>query len=249
MQNARVIARLDIKSPNVVKGIQMVGFRKAGDPAALAQVYNAQGADELLMVDIVASLYQRDPDVALVRSVAKELSIPLTVAGGIRNLSHIDALLQAGADKVAINTYALEHPQFLFDAAQKFGSQCIVLSVEAKHMFGKTYEAYTNGGREHTGRDVVEWVQEAQELGIGEILLTAIDRDGTKKGLDPDLLERVQRIATVPVILSGGAKDAGSVRDAIDAGADAVAIASILHNGSCTIDMLKNALYAPHPHV
>lgn len=249
MQNARIIARLDIKSPNVVKGIRLVGFRKVGDPAALARIYNAQGADELLLVDIVASLYGRNPDTALVRHIAKELSVPLTVAGGIQSIAHIDALLQAGADKVAINSYALQCPEILSDAAKRFGSQCIVLSVEAKHIYGNTYEAYGNGGREHSHREVTEWISEAQNLGIGEILLTAVDRDGTRKGLDLDLLKIVQRIATVPVILSGGTKDPASIREAVQAGADAVAVASVLHSGSCTIDMLKNALYAPHSHV
>lgn len=242
MQNARIIARLDIKSPNVIKGIQMIGFRKAGDPVALARIYNTQGADELLMADIVASLYRRGPDTALVRQIAKELSLPLTVAGGISTLTHIDMLLQAGADKVAINSQAIRTPGFLAEASRQFGSQCIVLSVEAKHLQGECYEAYTDGGLEPSGRDVLTWIQEAQALGIGEILLTAIDRDGTRKGYDLDLLKSVQKVATVPLVLSGGAKDAASVRDALHAGADAAAVASILHDGSCTIETIKRVL-------
>lgn len=242
MQKTRLIARLDIKSPHTVKGIRMEGFRIQGDPSVLAQTYDKQGADEILMVDMVASLYQRDPDYALVRAIAKEITIPLTVAGGIASLAHIETLLHAGADKVAINTYAIRHPSFLREASDRFGSQCIVLSVEAKRRSAGSYDAYTDAGREQSGRNVLDWIREAQTLGIGEILLTAIDRDGTRTGCDVDLLQQVQAIATVPVILSGGIADAHSLQNAVHGGADAVAIASVLHDGTWTIGSLRDAL-------
>ncbi len=242
MQKVRIIPRLDIKSPNVIKGVRMIGFRRVGEPAALAKKYEEQGADELLIVDIVASLYQRDPDVETVRSVARELSVPLTVAGGIRSLRDIENLLREGADKVGINTHAVHVPHFLKEASDRFGSQCIVLCIDAKHRYEDTYEVYTDGGREPSGLDVRTWIQEAQSLGIGEILLTAIDRDGTKKGFDMRLLHLVSDIATVPVIFCGGASSAESVQEAALAGANAVAVASILHNDTCTVGMLKDAL-------
>lgn len=242
MQKTCLIARLDIKSPHTVKGIRMEGFRIQGDPSVLAQTYDKQGADEILMVDMVASLYQRDPDYALVRAIAKDITIPLTVAGGIASLAHIEALLHAGADKVAINTHAIRNPSLLREASDQFGSQCIVLSAEAKRQSAGLYEAYTNAGREHSGKEVLAWIREAQALGIGEILLTSVDRDGTRQGCDLDLLKAVCAIATVPVIVSGGIADARSIQSAVGNGADAVAVASILHDGTCTISSLRDAL-------
>ena len=239
----RIIPRLDIKGPNVVKGIHMEGLRVVGSPQALARKYYEQGADELIVMDIVASLYGRSPDFDLMRSVANELFIPLTMGGGIQSLKDINNFLRAGADKVAINTYAVRRPELLAEAVHQFGSQCIVLSVEAKRTTHGTWEPYTEGGREHSGLDALEWIQRALDLGVGEILLTSVDFDGTKKGFDAELLGAVTAFCPVPVVIHGGAKDADSLIQAIvDGHADAVALASILHYDETTIGNLKEAL-------
>lgn len=241
----RLIPRLDIKGPNVVKGIHMEGLRVMGDPVALAKKYYDQGADELVAMDIVASLYGRCPDFDLMRSVADELFIPLTMGGGIQSIRDINNFLRAGADKVAINTGAVRRPELLAEAVHEFGAQCIVLSVEAKRTKTGRWEAYTDGGREHSGLDVLEWIKRGLELGIGEILLTSVDFDGTRKGYDMELLGAVAAFAPVPVIIHGGAKDASSLRQAIQEGrADAVCMASILHYDEWTVGNLKKELTA-----
>jgi cyclase len=243
--NVRVIPRLDIKGPNVVKGIHMEGLRVVGEPRALARKYYEQGADELIAMDIVASLYGRSPDFALMRSIADELFIPLTMGGGIQSLHDINNFLRAGADKVAINTFATKHPGLLKDAVREFGSQCIVLSVEAKKTPAGWYEAYTEGGREHSQRNAIEWIKEALALGVGEILLTSVDTDGTRRGYDTELLSQVTAFAQVPVVIHGGAKDGDSLRGAIAEGrADAVSLATILHYDEATVGALKAHLTA-----
>ncbi len=241
----RVIPRLDIKGPHVVKGIHMEGLRVVGEPAAMARRYYEQGADELVVMDVVASLYGRSPDFLLMESIANELFIPLTMGGGIQSLRDINNFLRAGADKVALNTFATRRPELLSEAVRHFGSQCIVLSVEAKRSGTGTWEAYTDGGREHSGRDAVEWIRQALELGVGEILLTSVDADGTHKGYDMELLRAVTTFADVPVVIHGGAKDASSLLQAVREGhADAVAVASILHYGDASVGQLKNELSA-----
>lgn len=241
--NIRLIPRLDIKGPNVVKGIHMEGLRVVGEPRALARKYYEQGADELIAMDIVASLYGRSPDFDLMRAIANELFIPLTMGGGIQSLHDINNFLRAGADKVAINTFATKRPALLADAVHQFGSQCIVLSVEAKKTPEGWYEAYTEGGREHSGRNAVEWIKEALDLGVGEILLSSIDHDGTRKGFDRELLKTITSFCNVPVVIHGGAKDAASLVDVIKEGkADAVCMASILHYDEWTIENLKKQL-------
>lgn len=241
--NIRIIPRLDIKGPNVVKGIRTEGLRVVGKPAELARKYYGQGADELIVMDIVASLYKRTPDFDLMRSVADELFIPLTMGGGIQSIHDINQFLRAGADKVAINTFAVKKPSLLAEAAHRFGSQCIVLSVEAKRTGAGTWEAYTDGGREHSGRDAMTWIKQALELGVGEILLTSVDFDGTRKGYDMELLNAVTAFCPVPVIIHGGAKDASSLEQAVKAGhADALCAASILHYDECTVGSLKKEL-------
>lgn len=244
MRNIRIIPRLDIKGPNVVKGIHMEGLRIVGRPAELARKYYEAGADELIAMDIVASLYGRSPDFDLMRSIANELFIPLTMGGGIQSLHDITNFLRAGADKVVINTYATRNPQLLSEAVRQFGSQCVVLSVEAKRTPNGSWEAYTDGGREHSGKDAIEWVKQALSLGVGEILLASVDRDGTKKGYDLDLLRTVTSFATVPVIVHGGARDAPSLLAAIEARADALSLGSILHYDECTVGSLKKELAA-----
>ena len=252
---SRIIPRLDIKGPNVVKGIHTEGLRIIGKPSDLARKYYEQGADELIAMDIVASLYGRNPDFDLMRSIADELFIPLTMGGGIQSVHDINHFLRAGADKVAINTFATHHPELLSEAVKQFGSQCIVLSVEAKRNrpsagagqvpYHESWEAYTDGGREHSELDVIEWIKQALDLGIGEILLTSVDYDGTRKGYDMELLTAVTSFATVPVVIHGGAKDASSLTQAIRTGhADAVCAASILHYDEWTIGKLKEGLEA-----
>lgn len=247
----RVIPRLDIKGSNVVKGIHMEGLKVIGKPQKLARRYFEQGADELLYIDIVASLYGRSMDFDLVRAVAEEIFIPLTVGGGIQSVHDIQTALRAGADKVAINTYATKHPAFLREAVEHFGAQCIVLSIEAKRWQWqaeerqKGWEVYTDGGREHSGRDVVEWVKEALTYGIGEILLTSVDHEGTRIGYDIDLLRAVTSIVDIPVVANGGARNAASIVSAIREGhTDAIGLATILHYDQATIGQLKEELTA-----
>lgn len=242
MPSIRIIPRLDIKGPNVVKGIHMEGLRVVGTPRELAKKYYEAGADELVAMDIVASLYGRSPDFDLMRGVADELFIPLTMGGGIQSLHDINNFLRAGADKVAINTHAVRTPSLLAEAVREFGAQCIVLSVEAKRTGPGAWEAYTDGGREHSGRDAIAWIKEALALGVGEILLTSIDRDGTRAGCELDLIRAVAAVAQVPVVAHGGAKDAASLQEALAAGADALAIATIFHDDDCTVGSLKDEL-------
>jgi cyclase len=238
----RVIARLDIKAPNLVKGIQLEGLRVIGDPAEHALRYYREGADELLYIDIVASLYQRNSLADLVARTAEEIFVPLTVGGGVRSLDDIKSLLRAGADKVAINTAAVRRPELLTEAARAFGAQCIVVSIEAKQRKQGGWEAYTDNGRERTGLDAVTWAREAVERGAGEILLTSVDREGTRKGFDIDLIGAIAAGATVPVIACGGAGDIEHVSSALKAGADAVAVASLLHYKIETVGSLKQGL-------
>lgn len=238
----RVVARLDIKAPNLVKGVQLEGLRVVGDPAAHALAYYQQGIDEVVYVDIVASLYGRNSLADLVSRTAEELFVPLTVVGGIRSLGDIKRLLRAGADKVAINTAAVARPELLREAARSFGAQCVVLSVEAKRQRDGSWEAYTDNGRERTGLEVVSWVQRAVELGAGEVLLTSVDRDGTRKGFDLPLLEQVARAVEVPVVASGGAGSIGHVADAFATGVNGVAVASLLHQRSATVEQIKRGL-------
>lgn len=271
----RLIPRLDIKGPNIVKGIHMEGLRVVGNPVMLAKKYYEQGADELIAMDIVASLYGRCPDFDLMRAIADQLFIPLTMGGGIQSIRDINNFLRAGADKVAINTGAVRRPGLLSEAVHEFGAQCIVLSVEAKRKhegiwpanrsevsqdknaplrptgYGGQpplrvgWEAYTDGGREHSGLDALEWIKHALDLGIGEILLTSVDFDGTRKGYDRELLQAVAGFASVPVIIHGGARDALSMVQAIQEDhADAVSMASVLHYDEWTIENLKTELSA-----
>lgn len=245
MTSIRIISRLDIKGPNVVKGIHSEGLRVVGSPAELARKYYRDGADEILYMDIVASLYQRSLDFDLLRSVADEIFVPLTVGGGIRSTHDIANALRAGADKVTINTYAVRCPEFLREAVLNFGSQCIVLSVEAKKIGEGRWEAYTDGGREHTGIDAIEWIKRALALGVGEILITSVDQDGTRKGYDLDLVKAVTAFAEVPVIAHGGAGSSTAVAEVIREGcADAAAVSTLFHYNDFTVESLKRDLAA-----
>ena len=226
----RLIARLDIKGPNLIKGIHLEGLRVVGDPRTHAQRYYAAGADELVYMDIVASLYGRNSLHDIVRRTAEEVFIPLTVGGGVRSVDDVNGLLRAGADKVGVNTAAIARPPLISEVAGRFGSQCMVVSIEAKSIGPGQWEAYTDNGRERTGRDAVAWAREAVDLGAGEVLVTSVDREGTRKGFDVDLIRAVSDAVRVPVIASGGM---GAVEHLVDVvtkgGADAVAMADVLH--------------------
>jgi cyclase len=243
MASLRIIARLDIKGPNVVKGIHLEGLRVVGKPDELARRYYAEGVDEIVYMDIVASLYGRNNILSVVEAAAREIFVPLTVGGGIRNVEDIVAALRSGADKVAINTAAISRPQFIREAAEAFGSQCIVLSVEAKRREGGWWEALTDNGRERTGVKVLDWVVEAERLGAGEILVTSVDQEGTKKGFDLELQEEIYRRVRIPVIACGGAGGPEDVATLL-AGprADAVCCATIFHYNLCPIPALKQSL-------
>jgi len=245
----RVLACLDVDAGRVVKGVHFAGLRDAGDPVELARAYDAQGVDELVFLDITASSAGRATTYDVVRRTAEQVFIPLTVGGGVRSTSDLDALLRAGADKVSLNTAAVARPALLTEAAQRFGSQCVVLSLDARR--GATasgFEVTTHGGRHGTGIDALHWCVDAVDRGVGEVLLNSVDADGTTTGYDLELIAAVRREVGVPVIASGGA---GSLRDfapAVEAGADAVLAASVFHFGTLTVGEVKDSLRAAgHP--
>jgi cyclase len=230
MRNIRLIPRLDIKGSNLIKGIHLEGLRVIGSPNEHALRYYLQGADELIYMDCVASLYRRNHLGDIVKAAAKDIFVPITVGGGIRSVEDATEVLRAGADKVAVNTAAVANPQLITDIAQRFGSQCMVLSIEAKQVGLDHWVVYTDNGRERTNLDVVEWVKRGVAMGAGEILVTSIDKEGTRKGFDIALIKAVSAAVTVPVIASGGM---GKPEDLLavvkEGGADAVAMADILH--------------------
>lgn len=242
---ARIIARLDIKGSNVIKGIHLEGLRVVGQPGELSRRYYAQGIDEIVYMDVVASLYGRNNILGVVEEAARDVFVPMTVGGGIRTLKDVRDVLRSGADKVAINTAALARPGFLREIAESFGSQCVVLSIEAKRKERGHWEAYVDNGREPTDRDVLEWAQEAEAMGIGEVLVTSVDREGTRKGFDLELIEAVHDRVRVPVIASGGSGKADHVAEILRNGsAEAICCASIFHYEDCSVGDLKAALSA-----
>jgi len=239
-KKVRLIARLDIKGPNLIKGVHLEGLRVLGDPQEYASKYYAQGADELIYIDIVASLYGRSKLPEIVSRTVENIFIPLTVGGGIRNIDDVKELLRAGADKVAINTAAVQRPELISEISRRFGSQCMVLSIEAKKQSDGLWEVYTDSGREKTGIDVVDWAEEGVAKGAGEILLTSIDAEGTRKGFDFELIQRVTQAVNIPVIASGGMGSVEHLRDAVQlGGADAIAMADILHYDRLTIHEIR----------
>jgi len=242
MKNKRIIARLDIKGPNLIKGVHLEGLRIIGDPQEFARKYYQQGADELLYIDIVASLYGRSKLIDIARRTADEVFIPITVGGGIRNLNDVKDLLRAGADKVAINTAAVHRPELISEVSRKFGSQCMVLSIEAKQQPSGNWEVYTDCGRERTGLDVIEWACRGVDLGAGEILLTSIDREGTRKGFDIELTKSITDVIGIPVIASGGMGNPSDIISVVNkGGADAAAVADILHYNHFSIADIRSA--------
>jgi imidazole glycerol-phosphate synthase subunit HisF len=238
----RLVARLDIKGPNLVKGIHLEGLRVVGDPAEHALRYYQEGIDEVIYIDIVASLYGRNSLREVVERTAAQLFVPFTVGGGVRSLDDITTLLRAGADKVAINTAAVRRPALITEAARVFGAQCVVLSVEAKRQPHGGWEAYTDNGRERTGLDALDWIKRGVELGAGEVLLTSVDQEGTRRGFDLDLLGRVAALVGVPVVASGGGGGVEHIAQAFGAGINGVALASVLHQRTLAVAAIKQAL-------
>lgn len=235
----RLIPRLDIKGPNLIKGIKLEGLRKIGRPQDFARRYYEQGADELLYMDAVASLYGRNNLTEIVKETVKSVFIPITVGGGIRSVEDARQILRSGADKVAINTAAVQCPDLINEMVSTFGSQCVVLSVEAIKQNDGKWLAFTDNGREHTGLDVVEWVKEAVQRGAGEILLTSVDKEGGRKGYDLELINAVAKEVSVPVIASGGMGEAMHGIEAVESGATSIAMADILHYERDTISGIR----------
>ncbi len=242
----RIIPCLDVDQGRVVKGVNFVDLVDAGDPVEMAAFYNAQGADELVFLDITASSGDRETTMDVVRRTADQIFIPLTVGGGVRTVDDVDRLLRAGADKVGINTAGIARPEFISEAAKRFGDQCVVLSVDVRASVDMPsgYEVTTHGGRQSAGRDALGWIGEAVERGAGEVLLNSMDSDGTKAGFDVNLIRAARAATTVPIIASGGAGKLEDFSTACAAGADAVLAASVFHFGELTITQVKNDLRA-----
>ena len=241
--NLRIIARLDIKNNFLIKPIQLEGLRKVGDPNDFAQKYYNDGIDEILYLDNVASLYKRSHISSIIKKTTRNVFVPLTVGGGIKNLNHVRDILKNGADKISINSYAVNNARILREISREFGSQCLVLSIEAKKISDYKWEVYINNGREKTNLDVVEWVKQAQDFGIGELILTSIDRDGTMSGFDIPLIEAVSKECYVPLIISGGFS---KIEDIVEVSKfsdlSGVAIGSALHFEKFLVNNIKQEL-------
>ena len=238
----RIIPCLDVNNGRVVKGVNFVGLKDAGDPVEIAKRYNDEGADELTFLDISASVENRGTIVDIVKNVAKEVFIPLTVGGGIRNLDDIYALLNVGCDKISINSSAVKTPNLIDDGAKRFGSQCIVVAIDVKKVSDGSYHVFVKGGREDAGLDAISWAKEVEKRGAGEILLTSMDTDGVKSGFDLEITKAISKIVNIPVIASGGAGNMSHFKDAFEAGADAALAASIFHFKEVDIMDLKRYL-------
>lgn len=241
----RIIPCLDVDQGRVVKGVNFVGIRDAGDPVEIAKRYNDQGADEITFLDITASHEERDTTVHMVEAIAEQVFIPLTVGGGIRELADIRKMLNAGADKVSINSAAVYNPEFVREASQKFGAQCIVVAIDAKQVGENHWEIFTHGGRKPTGINAVEWAVKMADYGAGEILLTSMDRDGVKSGFDLGVTRAISDAVNIPVIASGGVGNLDHLVDGVKlGGADAVLAASIFHFGEYTVQQAKEHMAA-----
>ena len=239
----RIIPCLDVTAGRVVKGIKFLGLRDAGDPVEIARRYDDQGADELTFLDITASSDQRDIILHIIEAVASQVFIPLTVGGGVRKVEDVRRLLNAGADKISINTSAVQNPQLVLEASAKHGAQCIVVAIDAKQVAPGKWEVFTHGGRNATGLDAIEWARKVESLGAGEILLTSMDRDGTKSGFDLGVTRAVSDAVGIPVIASGGVGNLDHLADGVSQGhADAVLAASIFHYGEYTVRQAKERM-------
>ena len=240
----RIIPCLDVNNGRVVKGVNFIGLRDAGDPIEVAKRYNDEGADELCFLDITASSDGRDTIVHVVEEVAKQLFIPLTVGGGIRKLDDISKLLNVGCDKVSLNSSAVDNPNLIYEAAKKFGSQCVIVAIDVKKNSNGGYNVFVHGGRKDTGLDAISWAKKVYELGAGEILLTSMDADGTKNGYDLAITSTISNLVEIPVIASGGAGTMEHILEAFKSGADAALAASIFHYKEIKISKLKEFLKA-----
>ena len=241
MNKIRLVARLDIKNEYVIKGIHLEGLRKVGNPNDLAKKYYNEGIDEIIFMDAVAAYYDRNSLSDIIKKACEEVFVPITVGGGIRTEKDIQTALNSGADKVAINTKAIRSPEFITEASKIFGSQCIISSIVAKKIAPNKWEAYIDNGREPTGKDVIEWAKKVESLGAGEIMLTSIDKEGTKKGFDIDLNKAVSEAVTIPIIASGGMKDSNDAKELLlNTNVDAVATASTLHYCIESISEIKD---------
>ena len=250
MPKVRIIPRLDIKGPNLIKSIRLEGLRKLGPPNGFAEKYYQDGADELLFVDCVASLYGRNSLLEIISRTASNIFIPLTVGGGIISVEEAQKVFRAGADKICLNSGAIRNEYLVSELAQKFGSQAVVVEIQAKRHQGNTWEALYENGREHSGLDVIEWAQRMEERGAGEILLTSVDREGTKLGFDLDLVEKVFNAVTVPVILSGGLGQLEHLKNIYDtAHVSAISCAHVLHYNELDIRTIKSFLASIHMEV
>ncbi len=238
-KSVRLIARLDVKGENLIKGVHLEGLRVIGAPSEYAKKYYQQGADELIYMDIVASLYGRSNLLDIVRRTAHDIFVPMTVGGGIRSIEDVSNLLRVGADKVAINTAAVRRPELISEVSQRFGSQCMVLSIEAKRQAPGKWEIYTDCGRERSGIDAIEWAAKGVALGAGEILVTSIDQEGTRKGFDIELLHAIQKVSSVSIIASGGYGEPKHLQEALMCGVDGVAFADALHYGRESFSNLR----------
>ena len=243
MNKKRIIARIDVKNEYVIKGIHLEGLRKVGDPNEMAKKYYIEGIDEIIFMDAVAAYYDRNSLTEIIEKACKDVFVPITVGGGIRKIEDIQIALNAGADKTAINTKAVQNPNFIKEASKVFGSQCIVSSIDAKKKSKNKWEVYVDNGREPTGMDVVEWAKKVETLGAGEIMLTSIDKEGTKRGFDIELYNAISKVITIPIISCGGAGKKEHIADVIsNKGVDAVALASILHYNIESVNKLKEFL-------
>lgn len=236
----RLISRLDIKNEFIVKGINFEGIRKVGNPEVMAEKYYKEGIDEIIYMDVVASLYERNTITKYIKEAAKKVFVPLTVGGGIRSLEDIQKILKSGGDKVAINTAAIKNPSIIKAASEEIGSQSIIVSIEAKKIDKEKWEAYYDNGREKSGFDVLEWAIEAEKLGAGELLITSIDKDGLKQGMDIELLKIIRKVISIPIIFSGGVGSIGHIKEALPE-ADAIALASALHYEDLRIESIKES--------
>ena len=242
MYKRRIIARIDVKNEFVIKGIHLEGLRKIGDPNKLAIKYYSEGIDEIIFMDAVASLYGRNNLFNIIENACKDVFIPITIGGGIRSINDIELALKSGADKIAINTQAIKNPEIIKNASRIYGSQCIVGSIEAKKK-GSKWEAYVDNGREETGVDVLEWAKQIEQLGAGELIVTSIDQEGTKKGFDTELMQNVSKSLSIPVIASGGCGNLNHMTETFqNTDISGVAIASILHYDVISIKEIKKHL-------
>lgn len=240
MNKIRLIARLDVKNEFVIKGVHLEGLRKIGDPNTLAKKYYTEGVDEIIFMDAVAAYYDRNSLSHIIEKACEEVFVPITVGGGLRSIEDIKQALQVGADKVAINTKAISNPEFITEASKIFGSQCIVASIVAKKINDKSWEAYIDNGREPTGVDVIEWAKKLENLGAGELMLTSLDMEGTKRGFDIELYQSVQEVISIPIIASGGMGDVEhGVELLLNSKVDAIASASTIHYSLDTIKNIK----------